>query len=220
MKKYLLLISSVLLLFACGNQPQQTKEENADVAEQKVEPKDVKSMNFDELFVKISPEEMTDNVFNLVGKDFTVITAGDESHYNSMTASWGGVGILFSKPVTWCFLRSNRYTLEVMKNKETYTMSYFPEEYKDQVMLFGSKSGRDTDKMKETTLTTVVTPNGNMSYKEAKLIIECKMTELTTVSPGDFYTQEGKDFITEAHKETNDYHKLVFGDIVNIWIKK
>ena len=50
----------------------------------------VKEMNFYQLFKQISPEEISDNVFTLVGKDFTVITAGKEDHYNSMTASGGG----------------------------------------------------------------------------------------------------------------------------------
>ena len=36
----------------------------------------VKEMNFYQLFKQISPEEISDNVFTLAGKDFTVITAG------------------------------------------------------------------------------------------------------------------------------------------------
>jgi hypothetical protein len=55
----------------------------------------LKEMSFDQLFKQISPEEVSDNVFTLVGKDFTVITAGKQDHYNSMTASGGGLGLLF-----------------------------------------------------------------------------------------------------------------------------
>jgi flavin reductase (DIM6/NTAB) family NADH-FMN oxidoreductase RutF len=220
MKKQLLFwISMAILISSCGNQMQ--KEENATKStENDVQSKKVKEMNFDELFKVISPEEVTDNIFSLVGKDFTVITSGKASHFNSMTASWGGVGILFNKPVTWCFLRANRYTLEIIKEELTYTMSYFPDEYKEQVLFFGSKSGRDTDKMKETTLTSIQTPGGNTTYKEARLVLECKLIEITTVSPDDFYTQEAKDFITEAYLEAKAYHKLVFGYITNVWIRK
>jgi flavin reductase (DIM6/NTAB) family NADH-FMN oxidoreductase RutF len=199
---------------SCGNQ------EKKDSTEQNVDSKNLKEMSFDELFTSISPEEITDNVFKLVGKDFTVITAGKESHFNSMTASWGGVGILFNKPVTWCSLRANRYTLEIMKKEQTYTLSYFADEYKDQVLFFGSKSGRDTDKMKETTLTPVQTPTGDITYKEARLILECKLVELTTVSPDDFYNQEDKDFIRGGYEEAKEYHKLMFGEITNVWVRK
>ena len=99
-------------------------------------------------------------------------------------------------------------------------MSYFPNEYRKQVLFLGSKSGRDSEKMKEVELTSVRTPSGDMSFKEARLIIECKLTELTTPNPGDFYTQEAKDYINEAYKEESDYRKYVFGEITHVWAKK
>ena len=180
----------------------------------------VKEMNFDELFKQISPEEISDNVFMLVGKVFPVITAGKEDHYNSMTASGGGLGLLFKKPTTWCILRANRYTLEMIQKEQTYTMSYFPNEYKEQILFLGSKSGRDSEKMKEVELTSVQTPSGDISFKEARLIFECKLTEITTPNPDDFYAQEAKNYIREAYKEESDYRKYVFGEITNVWVKK
>ena len=180
----------------------------------------VKEMNFDQLFKQISPEEICDNVFTLVGKVFPVITAGREDHYNSMTASGGGLGILFGKPTAWSILRADRYTLEMIHEEQTYTMSYFPDEYKEQILFLGSKSGRDGEKMKEVELTSVQTPSGDMSFKEARLIIECKLTQITTANPDDFYTQEAKDSINEAYKEGNVYRKYVFGKITHVWVKK
>jgi len=177
-------------------------------------------MNFNQLFNQISPEEICDNVFTLVGKDLTVITAGKEDHYNSMTSSGGGFGLLLQKHTTWSILREDRYTLEIIKKEQTYTLSYFPNGYKKQILFLGSESGRDSDKMKEVELTSVQTPSGNMSFKEARLIIECKLTALTTANPNDFCTQEAKDFINEAYKEANVYRKLVFGEITHVWVKK
>ena len=176
--------------------------------------------SFNDIFTQIDAKEIPESVFKLVGSDYSVITAGDPSLYNSMVASWGGGGILFEKPTTWCFLRSNRYTLEIIRKKETYTMSYFDDEYKKDFLLFGKKSGRNSDKMKESKLSVIQPPSGNLSYKEAKLIIECKLAEVTTVAPGDFYTEQGKKFVEDAHAETNDYHKIVFGEITNVWIRK
>src|SRR5208283_3089830 len=100
-----------------------------------------KEMNFDQLFKQISPEEMCDNfnIFTLVAKDFYVITAGKENYYNSMIGSGGGFGMLFKKPTTWCLLRADRYTLEMILKEQTYTLSYFPNEYKKQMLFLGSK---------------------------------------------------------------------------------
>jgi flavin reductase (DIM6/NTAB) family NADH-FMN oxidoreductase RutF len=99
-------------------------------------------------------------------------------------------------------------------------MSYFDETEKGDILLFGMKSGRDSDKMKESKLTSVQTPSGNMTYKEARIVIECKPVEITTISPDDFYTEEGRKFVVDAQAETGDYHKMVFGEITAVWIRK
>lgn len=169
-------------------------------------------------FVSVAPEDFNENIFNLVGKDWTVITAGEKP--NSMVASWGGAGIMFNKPVTWCFLRANRYTLEKIKETGFYTMCYFPEEYKGDIMPFGIKSGRNTDKMAQTKLTPMLTPAGAPAYEEAKIIIECKLIAAPTVSKDEFYTQEGKEFLQGGYDEAKDWHKLVYGEITRIYIKK
>ena len=114
----------------------------------------------------------------------------------------------------------DRYTLEIIQKEQTYTLSYFPNEYKEQMLFLGSKSGRDSEKMKEVELTSVQTPTGNMSFKEARLIIECKLTQLTIPNPNDFYIQEDKDAIKEAYKEANHYRKYVFGEITHVWEKR
>jgi flavin reductase (DIM6/NTAB) family NADH-FMN oxidoreductase RutF len=178
--------------------------------------------NFEQLFTQTSPEEMGDqfNVFTLVGKDFFAITAGKQAHYNSMIGSGGGFGLLFRKPTTWCIARNDRYTLELIKKEQTYTLSFFPDEYKKQMLFLGSKSGRDSEKMKEVELTNIQTPSGNSSFKEAGLIIECKLTQITTPSLDDFYSQEIKDNISEANEDANTYRQFVFGEITSVWVRK
>ena len=175
------------------------------------------AQNFDDTFKAVAAEDFNENFFNLVAKDFTVITAGEQP--NSMVASWGGMGIMFNKPVTWCFLRANRYTLEKIKETGTYTMCYFPEQYKGDIMQFGIKSGRNTDKMAQTKLTQMETPDGYPAYKEAKIIIECKLIAAPTVSKDEFYTEEGKEFLQGGYDEAKDWHKLVYGEITNIYVK-
>jgi flavin reductase (DIM6/NTAB) family NADH-FMN oxidoreductase RutF len=175
---------------------------------------------FEELFEEIGADEITDNVFNLVGKTITVITAGRIGEHNSMAASWGGFGILFDKPATWCFLSASRFTLEKMQAEGSYTFSWFPDEYKEDVLFFGGKSGRDSDKMKESKLTPVATPSGLATYAEARLVIECRLVEVTTVAPDDFRTEESRKFIEDGRKTAPDYHKIALGEIAKVWRKK
>jgi len=220
--KHLIIMSfcvATLLLAGCNGSSGQaaTEQESKTV---KLTREQIKEAAFSDLFKQIEPKDIKEDVFTLVSKDFTVLTGGTPELYNSMLAGWGGWGTLFSKPATWCFLRSNRYTLELMRKDKGYTMAYFDEEYKEDIMPFGTQSGRDTEKMKNSKLTAVQTPSGSMAFKEAKLIIECRLFEVTTVSPDDFETEEGRKFVVEAHAETNEYHKIVFGEITNVWVRK
>ena len=180
--------------------------------------RNIAQQRFDHAYEAISPEEFNENIFKLVGKDFTVITAGEKP--NSMVASWGGIGIMFNKPVTWNFLRANRYTLEKMRETGTFTMCWFPDQYKGDIMQFGTKSGRNTDKMAQTKLTPMATPDGYPAYAEAKIIIECKLIAASTVSKDEFYTEEAKTFLQEGYDDAKDWHKLVYGEITNIYIRK
>lgn len=221
MKKNLFFILSIIIFAACGNTAKDTTVDN-NTKSDSIDYSNVIDKSFEDLYKPIAATEIPDNVFKLVGQDYTVITAGTETEYNSMTASYGGWGQLFESPVTWCFLNASRYTLEFIKKEQTYTMSYFPEQFKEQVLFFGSKTGRESDKMKENKLTVVKTPGGNIAYKESRLIIECKLIQITETNPKDFYSEKGKAFVEKGMKDGNgkEYHKLVFGEITNVWVRK
>lgn len=178
-------------------------------------------MNFEQLFKKITPEEINDNVFTLVGEVFPVVTVGNKEKYNSMTASGGGFVMLFRKPATMLIMPQNRYTLELIEKEERYTLSYFPDDYKKQVMFLGNKSGRDSNKMQEVELTGIELPSRNMSFEEARLIIECKLIQITMPAfPNDFYSEEAVDYLSKPYEDQGEHRKYIFGEITNVWVKK
>ena len=176
-------------------------------------------MKFNQLFKEISPNEICDNMFTMVENDFFVVTAGKKEHYNSMIGSGGGFGTLFKKPTTWCIFKADRYTLEIIEKEHTYTLSYFSDEYKKEALLLGNESGKYSDKMKKTKLRSIEMPDKDISFQEAKLIIQCKLTQITTPNPKDFYAYEAKKYIEEAYKDSTNYRKFVFGEITHVWIK-
>lgn len=125
-------------------------------------------------FKEINPKEIVESPFKLIGDDWALVTAGDREKFNTMTISWGGVGIMWGKPVVFTFIRPQRYTFAFMENGDRYTMSFFDEKYRDALKFCGSKSGRDYNKVKETGLTPAFTENGSVYFEEAKLVLECK----------------------------------------------
>lgn len=220
MKNALFILCITLVFMSCnGTSQEQTVNENKDT--KPITEMNVKDKSFGELFQPVDSAEITDRLTKLmVNEGHTVITAGTDSRYNSMMASWEILGQYFRMPMTLNLLGANRYTLELIREQQSYTLSFFPEKSKEDIMQFGIKSGRDSNKMEESKLTHVKTPSDNITYKEANIVIECSLFEITTIHPNDFYTENGRKFVEDALDEAKDYHKLVFGKITNVWIRK
>ena len=125
-------------------------------------------------FTTIKPQEVPDNVFKLIGDDWMLITAGEPDNFNTMTASWGGMGILWNMPVAICYIRPQRHTFGFVEKSDYYTLSFFGKEHRRILNFCGSKSGRDYDKVKETGLRPFTTEKGNIGFDQARLIMECK----------------------------------------------
>jgi len=87
------------------------------------------------------------------------------------------------------------------------------------MIFLGSKSGRDSEKMKEVELTAVTTPSGNIAFEEARLIFECRLTQLTTPAPGDFCTPEAQAYIRDTYKDAREYRIYAFGKITHVWVR-
>lgn len=211
----------VITMGSCNQDPKQAAENEVAVSETAdLSRAQIKSKSFDQLFKSIDVKDIPGEPFTLISENYGILTVGNPDKFNSMITSWGGWGIQFGKPAVFHMLRSNRYTLELIREQDKYTVSFFDEKYKQDIMPFGRQSGRDSNKMTETQLSPVQTPNGRMAYKEASIILECTLQGVTTVSPDDFKNEDNRKFITDAYAETGDYHKIVFSEITNVWIRK
>ena len=110
-------------------------------------------------FREISVEELKDNPFTLINKDWMLITAGNREKHNTMTASWGGVGELWGRYVSTIYIRPQRYTLEFVEREDYYSLCFFGPDCRQALNLCGSKSGREVDKDAATGLTPCFAPH-------------------------------------------------------------
>ena len=83
---------------------------------------------------KIDPKDISQNVFSLIGDQWMLITAGTAEKCNTMTASWGGLGVLWGGPAATCYIRPQRYTKEFVDREEYFTLSFFDESYRPQTL--------------------------------------------------------------------------------------
>lgn len=166
-------------------------------------------------FKQVLPGEFT-NVFNLIGKDWMLITAGDGQKFNSMTASWGGLGVMWNKNIALAMVRHSRYTFEFIERSPLFTLSFYGAEYRPALNMFGSKSGRDTNKVKESGFTPVVRSDGAVYYSEASLVVVCRKLYSQDVSPENFIDNT----IDGAVYSDKDYHRLYFSEIVDCMVSE
>ena len=137
------------------------------------------------MFEKIDPKSLNQNVFSMIGDQWMLITAGTREQCNTMTASWGGLGVLWGKPVATVYIRPQRYTLEFVEREDRFTLCFFGEEYRKALALCGSKSGRDIDKVKECSF-TVEMEDGAPYFAEADLVLVCKKAYWQDMDPTHF----------------------------------
>ena len=64
------------------------------------------------MLTEITAKEIDKNIIDLIADEWMLISAGDKNGYNMMTASWGGMGEMWSKDVAVCVIRPQRYTYE------------------------------------------------------------------------------------------------------------
>lgn len=162
---------------------------------------------------EISVDNLNENIINLIGKDWTLITAGTIDNYNTMTASWGSMGFLWGKPVVTIFVRPQRYTYGFIEESDSFTLSFFKEEYRNALTICGTKSGKDIDKAKEAGITPFAPTEDCVAFKEARLIIKCKKLYKSLLNEDNFID---KDIIPKWYKD-GDFHYIYVAEIENIW---
>ena len=97
-------------------------------------------------FEKIDICDIKDSFTRLIRNDWALLTAGKAGDYNTMTVSWGGLGVWWGKDAATIYIRQNRCTKEFIDAKETFTISALPESYTKELGYMGSHSGHDGDK--------------------------------------------------------------------------
>ncbi len=166
-------------------------------------------------FTQINVYSLNDNIFHLLDNQWMLITSGTPEKFNPMTASWGGFGILWNKPIALVFIRPQRFTYQLVEKNPGFTLSFFDDDYKSALNICGSKSGRDVNKPKEAGLTPALTPSGSIAFKESRLILDCKKLYADNLKPDSFIDQS----IISRNYPSADFHRFFIGEIIGCYEK-
>lgn len=160
---------------------------------------------------EILPELIKKNPFQAIGKEWMLVTAGNEDKINTMTASWGGLGVMYGKNVAFVVIRPQRYTKEFIDREETFSLSFLEKNYRDVMNYLGTVSGRNEDKIAKSGL-TVERYENTPFFNEANLVLICKKLFRQTLEGGSLL----KESLASTWYPSKDYHTLYIAEITKV----
>lgn len=166
------------------------------------------------MFRKIDPQTLDEKIFTLIDKDWMLIAAGQGNDFNTMTASWGGLGTLWHEPVAFIFIRPQRHTFLFTEKYSQFTLNFLEPGNRKILSYCGTFSGRDVNKIKKTGLVPLETEQGNIFFEQSRLIIECEKLYFHDLEPENFLSD-----IPHSMYPEKDYHRMYIGKVINCMIK-
>ena len=158
-------------------------------------------------------------------KTGVLLTTKSDNKVNSMTISWGTLGIEWGKPIFTVFVRENRFTKEQLDKNPEFTINIPMGEFNKKILGFcGTKSGYNIDKISELNLTLESPDKISVpAIKELPLTLECNVVykqeqdrnEICEESKKVFYPQ---DVDSSYHGANKDFHTAYYGEIVSAYI--
>lgn len=169
------------------------------------------------MFYEIQPKDWNVNPFTAIGTDWMLIAAEHDHTANAMTASWGGMGVLWGKNVVYIFVRGSRYTKTLLDQSDVFSVMFFDRPaYDEMLTCMGRVSGRDVPKIERCGLTLCHDVEGAPYLEEAHTAVICRKLSRTPIAPEGFLT-EGID---SRFYGDGDYHDMYVGEIRRILRKQ
>lgn len=164
----------------------------------------------------IAPQQIADNFIDIIGREWMLVTAGTPENFNMMTASWGGAGFLWNRPVATIFVRPERYTYGFIEETGRFSLSFLGEEHRAAHKVTGSKSGRDTDKVAEAGLHPLFTETGGIFYEETRLGLECRVLYADGIEASNFIDRA---LVEQWYGAQGGFHKMYVAEITAAYVK-
>ncbi len=150
------------------------------------------------------------SAFEIFDKSWALVTAGTLKDFNTMTISWGGLGTLWSKPVATVYIKPVRHTWQYMNQSEYFSVSFYDEDYRQDLLTLGTKSGRDGDKVALTRLNAVES-DGIVTFKQAKITLVCRK-----IYWQDMNRDAMPEDVIKTYYETEEPHRMYVGEVVKV----
>ena len=150
-------------------------------------------------FKKVDVKTLEMKPFEKIGSEWMLISAAKDGKANTMTASWGGIGVLWGKNVATVYIRPQRHTKEFVDAGDTFTISFFGGGHMKELGYLGKVSGKDVP-----------------GFEEATQVLVCRKLYQDDIKPENFYEPEED----ERWYPEKDYHTMYIAEIRECWVRE
>lgn len=162
---------------------------------------------------KIDQLKIQDNVIDeFKNKHALVCARKKDGSFNMCTIAWGSVGELWSKDVLMVYVKPIRHTDSFLFEDDYFTVTFFNEENRKDLVVCGTKSGRDIDKVKETSLKPIVLEHG-ITFENFRRVYVCKKIYQDQFKKDCFI--DSQDILNRYYKD-EPFHNIYIGEIIEV----
>lgn len=165
-------------------------------------------------FNKISIEDFSKEIsIDKLDKEWFLITAEKDGVVNTMTASWGTIGVIWNKPVFMIYVRPQRHTTQFLEASDEFTVTFF-DGYKKELSYLGTVSGKDENKIEKVGF-EIEYLNGKPTFKQGNLVATCKVLYKTSFEKDSFLMS---NIVNEMYQD-GEFNFVYIGEIIESYKK-
>lgn len=168
------------------------------------------------MYTEINVFDYADKLLEKI-KPGIFLTTKNKNVINTMIIGWGGINVVWGKPIFIVLVRESRATYDLLENSNEFTISVpLLNDMKKEIGICGTKSLREIDKFKECNFTpikgrkidTPIIGEADLHY-ECKVIYKQKLNE-NVILP----------VVKSKYYINNDFHTVYYGEIVDQYLYK
>lgn len=162
-------------------------------------------------FKEINIKEFQLDPFSIQTKWILITAAKADGTVNTMTASWGGFGVMWNKNVVFIVVRPQRHTKDFIDQADSFSLTFFEKNYLKDLAYLGKVSGRDEDKIAKVKFNVVMDDN-TPYFEEAHTAIFAKKLFMQRISETAFLDKE----IIKQWYPYQDFHFLYIAEVTKV----
>lgn len=157
-------------------------------------------------------KDLYKDVYYEFNQKWALISSGTIHDFGCMTIAWASLGVLWRKPIVTVYIKPIRNTHKYLLENNYFTLCFFPDKYKDDLLKLGTISGRDNPKkIDKTVLTAIPLNNHTVGFSQAGAIYICKKIYQQKMDVLEVPAQVRNEYYTEE-----EIHTMFIGEIEEV----